>query len=295
MAGSIALTGSASPAGEVAFITGAGSGIGASLAAHAAKAGMRLALSDIDEAALAGTASRFPDSDVMTIAIDVSDADAMDDCADRVYRRFGSVGLLCNNAGVVPGGRHRPVWEYDAQDWQWAFGVNVIGIANGLKSFVPRMLAADRPAHILNTTSISGFISGAGSPVYGASKHAAVRLTEALYASLKERGSRIGVSMLCPGLVRTRIFETERVRPAHLQAEGGAAAELAELQNIADSGADPDDVARQAFEGIERGDFYILTTRNYHAAIRRRIDTILTGGVPQFDDFATASRQDVAT
>jgi NAD(P)-dependent dehydrogenase (short-subunit alcohol dehydrogenase family) len=224
--------------------------------------------------------------------VDVSDIDDMERMASEAQARFGDVALLCNNAGVVPGGRHRPVWEYDVRDWQWAFDVNVMGIVNGLRSFVPRMLRSEKPAHILNTTSVSGFISGAGSPVYGASKHAAVRVSEALYASLQERGAPIQVSMLCPGLVNTRIFETERVRPAHLRSDAAQVEEPEALRSIAASGADPQSVASAAFEGMAAGRFYIFTSDKFDDAIAARAKAILARENPQFDGFTTMSNKD---
>lgn len=213
--------------------------------------------------------------------------------ADQAYKRFGWVDLLCNNAGIVPGGRHRAVWEYSAEDWRWAFEVNVLGVANGLSSFVPRMIAGGRPAAILNTASVSGFISGAGSPVYGATKHAVVRLTEALFASFQERGAQIGVTMLCPGLVNTRIFEGERLRPLHHKADG-AIGDLEELAGIALQGADPADVASLAFAAVEKGQFYCFTTSSFDEVIKERAEAILARSNPRFDAFTTMSRRDAS-
>jgi NAD(P)-dependent dehydrogenase (short-subunit alcohol dehydrogenase family) len=116
----------------------------------------------------------------------VSDEASVQALADAAWDRFGSVDLLCNNAGIVPGGRHRMVWEYTPGDWQWSLGVNLYGVIHGIRSFVPRMIATGRPAHIMNTASVAGFVSGSGSACYGAAKHAVVRATEALHAGLKE-------------------------------------------------------------------------------------------------------------
>ncbi|WP_327754901.1 SDR family NAD(P)-dependent oxidoreductase (plasmid) [Sphingobium sp. SJ10-10] len=278
--------------GQTAVITGGASGIGAALARAAASRGMNMLIADVDEAGLRATAESCPSVEVHMMRVDVSDAADVERMADQAYARFGVVDLLCNNAGIVPGGRHRAVWEYEVQDWHWAFDVNVLGIVNGLRSFVPLMLEADRPAHILNTTSVSGFISGAGSPVYGASKHAAVRVTEALYASLLERDAPIGVSMLCPGLVNTRIFETERVRPAHLRSAAADIEEPEALRSIAAGGADPETVARQAFEGVEAKRFYIFTSDNFDESIEARTQAILSRSNPQFDGFTAMSRRD---
>ena len=184
--------------GKTAVITGAGSGIGAALAKLAAAQGMNLVLADINRADLEKVAAQLSASAVVQ-PTDVADPEAVQALADVAWDRFGGVDLLCNNAGVVPGGRHRPVWDYAPEDWRWAFGVNVDGVVNGIRSFVPRMIAEGRAGHILNTASVAGFVSGSGSAVYGASKHAVVRITEALYAGLRDEGAPIGVTMLCPG------------------------------------------------------------------------------------------------
>ena len=146
--------------GRTAVITGAGSGIGAALAHVAAQEGMNLVLADINLADLEAVAATIDCSAIMLQRTDVADPEAVQALADSAWSRFGEVSLLCNNAGVVPGGRHRPVWEYALEDWRWAFGVNVDGVVNGIRSFVPRMLAEGRSGHILNTASVAGFVSG---------------------------------------------------------------------------------------------------------------------------------------
>jgi len=280
-------------ANKVTVITGAASGIGAALARKAAGYGMKLVLADVDMAGLEETARSLGDAQYFPMRVDVSSAEDVERLADTTLTRFGAIDLLCNNAGIVPGGRHRAVWEYEVQDWLWAFNVNVLGVVNGLRSFVPRMLATARPAHILNTASVSGFISGAGSAVYGASKHAVVRVTEALQASMLECGAPIGVSMLCPGLVNTRIFETERVRPDHLRSDAVEMEEPETLKSIAAGGADPDEVAQQAFDGIMANRFYIFTSDSFDAAIAQRTEWILSRANPAFDDFTAMSQKDV--
>lgn len=282
-------------AGRPAVITGAASGIGAALAREAARRGMNLLLGDVDEAGLEQTAAQCDKrARVKTLRVDVANPADVECMAERAYDLFGEVALLCNNAGVVPGGRHRHVWEFDIEDWRWAFDVNVIGLANGLRSFVPRLLKSGQPAHILNTTSVSGFISGAGSAVYGASKHAAVRLTEALYASMAEIRAPISVSMLCPGLVNTRIFETERVRPLHLRTARAEHDEPNALRSIASGGADPADIARIAFDGMTNGSFYIFTTNKFDELISERSSAILARTNPTFADFTSLSRKDTS-
>lgn len=282
--------------GKTAVITGAGSGIGAALAELAAAEGMNLVLADINLADLKAVADNIKAPAVVTQETDVADPDAVQALADLAWARFGGVSLLCNNAGVVPGGRHRLVWEYTPEDWRWAFGVNVDGVVNGIRSFVPRMLADGRPGHIINTASVAGFVSGEGSAVYGASKHAVVRITEALYAGLRERRAPIGVTMLCPGLVATRIYEAERSRPDRLRSAEGTPAEAAELQSIADNlyrnAPSAQEVASQAFGGMRNDQFYVFTSDHFDPSIARRTDAILSRTNPEFESLLSLSKGD---
>jgi len=282
--------------GKTAVITGAGSGIGAALAGIAAAEGMNLVLADINLTDLESVAARLAAPATLLLRTDVADPVAVQALADAAWDRFGGVDLLCNNAGVVPGGRHRPVWDYAPEDWRWAFGVNVDGVVNGIRSFVPRMLSEGRSGHILNTASVAGFVSGSGSAVYGASKHAVVRITEALYAGLKDEGAPIGVTMLCPGLVATRIYDAERSRPDSLRPAEGRAEEAQELQSIAENlyrnAPSPEVVAAQAFEGIREDRLYVFTTTRFDEPIRARADAILSRTNPEFESLLSLSKGD---
>jgi len=282
--------------GKTAVITGAGSGIGAALARLAAAKGMKVVLADIRlEDATAVTAEIGADRS-LAVQTDVSDAASVADLADRAWDRFGTVDLLCNNAGIVPGGRHRKVWEYGLGDWQWALGVNLYGVVHGMRTFVPRMIAANRPAYILNTASVAGVVSGSGSACYGASKHAVVRATEALYAGLKEIGAPIGVTMLCPGLVATRIYDAERHRPDAYADGEGPPRESSDLEAMRDelyrNATTPEQAADIAFEAIADGRFYAFTTTSFDGAIRQRADDILARANPAFEDIVAMSRRD---
>lgn len=283
-------------AGKTAVITGAGSGIGAALAELAGAEGMNLVLADINLADLEAVAARIAAPAIAIHKTDVADAGAVQALADLAWERFGEVSLLCNNAGVVPGGRHRLVWDYTPEDWRWAFGVNVDGVVNGIRSFVPRMLADGRPGHILNTASVAGFVSGAGSAVYGASKHAVVRITEALYAGLKDEQAPIGVTMLCPGLVATRIYEAERSRPEHLRSAGGRPEEAQDLKAIADTlyqnAPSAEEVAALAFDGIRADQFYVFTSDRFDTPIANRTDAILARRNPEFESLLSLSKGD---
>lgn len=280
--------------GGTAVITGAGSGIGAALARRAAAEGMNLLLADINLADVTAVADAIGRDRAVPVRTDVADPASVAALADAAWDRFGRVDLLCNNAGIVPAGRHRPVWDYAVEDWEWAFGVNMLGVVNGIRSFVPRMIAAERPAHIVNTASVAGFVSGAGSAVYGASKHAVVRITEALYAGLQDAGAPIGVTMLCPGLVATQIYNAERARPDHLRPAGGVAAEETELQAIADdlygNAPSPESVADLTFAAIRENQFYVFTTSAFDAAIRARTESVLDRANPSFESLLALSR-----
>ncbi|AOR80222.1 SDR family NAD(P)-dependent oxidoreductase [Novosphingobium resinovorum] len=282
--------------GKTAVITGAGSGIGAALAGLAAAQGMNLVLADINLPDLEAVAATLGGAPVALARTDVADPASVQTLADMAWDRFGGVDLLCNNAGVVPGGRHRLVWDYPLEDWRWAFGVNVEGVVNGIRSFIPRMIADGRPGHVLNTASVAGFVSGAGSAVYGSSKHAVVRITEALYAGLRDEGAPIGVTMLCPGLVATRIYDAERSRPDSLRPELGRAQESQELQDIADNlyrnAISPEVVAEQAFTGIREDKLYVFTSDGFDTPIAERTQAILSRTNPQFASLLSLSKSD---
>ncbi|MDX3909575.1 MAG: SDR family NAD(P)-dependent oxidoreductase [Sphingobium sp.] len=267
---------------RVAVITGAAGGIGKAMAERFARAGMKLLLSDVDSDLLRQTADmlRRDGTEVVTLTVDVAKPDAVQAMADHAFAHFGAVHLLCNNAGVVPSGRHRPIWEYPAEDWKWAMDVNLIGVVNGLRAFVPRMMVQDGRSHIVNTGSIAGLISGSRAPLYSVSKHAMVRATEALYSGLRDRGANIGVTILCPGLVGTRIYESERSRPASL----ATATAQDEGAPPTDSGAvmDVETVAEMTFDAVRDNQFYLLTTPHFDGHIRERMDAMLGRRNPDF-------------
>ena len=285
--------------GKVAVITGAGGGIGAALAHMFAREGMRVVISDVDEQAARSTAADIAGSGSEAIAmrVDVSRQEDLDALADLAWDQFGSVDILCNNAGIVPSGRYRPIWEFPLEDWRWAFDVNVMGVVHGLRSFMPRMIAQNTEGHVVTTASVAGLVSGSGSAVYSASKHAAVRATEALYASLQEIGSPIGVTLLCPGLVNTNIYNSERNRPSSLMPKEGIAEETAELQSIADSlyrdAISPDEVARMVLDAVRTRQFYLLTSDNFDDPVRERFEALLARRNPQFSSLLALSKGDV--
>lgn len=283
--------------GRTAVITGAASGIGAALARRAGAEGMRVVLADVSIAEAEAIAASMEGVDTLVVHCDVSDEANVAALAEAAWERFGAVDLLCNNAGIVPGGRHRLVWEYTPRDWQWSLGVNLYGVIHGLRAFVPRMIEAGQPAHILNTASVAGFVSGSGSACYGAAKHAMVRVSEALYAGLGQVGAPIGVTMLCPGLVRTQIYDAERLRPQEL-VDGERPRESADLDAMRDelyrNALGPEEVADMAFDAIAEGQLYAFTTTGFDHAIEQRARDILSRSNPRFESIVEMSRKDSA-
>ena len=172
--------------GRVAVVTGAGSGIGRELAIACAERGMKLVLSDVDVEGLAATKDLISSGiAVRTRQCDVSSFEAVQDLANLAFGEFGYVHLLFNNAGVAALG---PLWSATPQDWKWVLGVNLLGVANGIQSFVPRMIAAGQDGHVVNTSSGAGLTAVAGSGVYCASKHAVVALSECLLKDFETAG-----------------------------------------------------------------------------------------------------------
>jgi NAD(P)-dependent dehydrogenase (short-subunit alcohol dehydrogenase family) len=281
--------------GKTAVITGAASGIGEALARRAGAEGMRVVLADVSLAEAEAVARSMNGVETLVVHCDVSDEASVASLADASWDRFGSVDLLCNNAGIVPGGRHRLVWEYTTGDWKWSLGVNLFGVINGLRAFVPRMISSEQPGHILNTASVAGFVSGSGSACYGAAKHAMVRVTEALYAGLEQVGAQIGVTMLCPGIVRTQIYEAERLRPAEF-IDGRRPTESVALdamrEDLYRDALGPDEAAAMAFAAIEQEQLYAFTTDAFDDAIRDRAKCILTRTNPKFASIVEMSRID---
>lgn len=279
--------------GKVAVVTGAGSGLGRAMAERFGREGMRLLLADIDPTAMYEVADVLDSAgvEVQTLATDVSKQAQVGALADLAYDRFGAVHLLCNNAGVAVVGT---VWERSLADWQWALGVNLWGVIHGVRAFVPRMLAQGGEAHIVNTASIAGLLCPPLSGPYVATKHAVVGLSECLYHDLNLRGAPIGVSVLCPGFVKTRIVESERVRPGDLRepvpSQDAFAREVAAYyQGAVEAGADPEGIAEAVLEAVREQQFYVLTHPEMDDALRARFDGILARRNPSTRSLAEMS------
>lgn len=272
-------------AGRAAVITGAGSGIGLALARACAAEGMRLLLSDRDAMRLEEAAAelRAGGAQVASCVTDVARAEEVEALAAEADRLYGGADLLFNNAGVTTPDRWRNVWEFSPADWQRMFDVNVLGVAYGITSFVPRMIARGRPAHVVNTASLAGLLSGSGSVPYGASKHAVVRITEGLAAGLAEQGHPIGVTLVCPGLVRTRIFDDSGSQ-SDLDAEGHF--------RFTAATAEPADLAREILQAVAEDRYWLVGDQGFEAAVEERLETIRHRRRPGFAATRAAQQRD---
>ncbi len=265
---------------KVAVITGAASGIGLALAKRFAREGMKLVLADIEEENLRRVEQEFRKAGVPVLAIrtDVSRGQDVERLAEKTLATFGAVHIVCNNAGVAPGGA---VWENTTADWEWVLGVNLWGVIHGVRVFVPIMLRQDTPCHVVNTASVAGLLSPPGMGIYCVSKHAVVTLTECLYHDLVERGAKIGASVLCPAYVPTGIIDSERNRPALLRnpTRPRSPEDLEreeQMRHAVQSGrVSAEMVAETVLDGIMQDRFYILTHPRIKSAIQTRMEDIL--------------------
>ncbi len=269
---------------KVAVITGGASGIGLALARRALQEGMSVVLADVEGRALVDAKTRlaeeFGSNSVHALRTDVSQVQDMDRLAQSAYERFGGVHLLFNNAGVGAGSS---IVDSTLADWKWVIDVNLMGIVHGIHIFMPRMIKQGVPCHVVNTASIAGMIAnGSGLGIYKATKHAVVSLSETLYFEMKSANLPIGVSVLCPGFVRTRIHESARNRPAELSnppvttpPSPEQSAILALLENAMATGMSPDELAGLVFQAIRDDRFYILTHPEYKPLIAARMEGIL--------------------
>ena len=268
--------------GRVAVVTGAASGIGLALSERFAGEGLKVVMADVEEPALREAAELLAGrgAEVLPVLADVSKPDQVDAVRDRALEAFGAVHLVCNNAGVSAG-TGLPLWELSQADWEWVLGVNLWGVVNGLRSFMPVLL--EQPAgHVVNTASVAGLIAGALGP-YSVSKHAVVALSESLHFQLLQRQARVGVSVLCPGWVRTRILDAARNRPhaAPSDETDGVPPAVRKLgRQLIESGMEPAQVADEVVDAVRAGRFYVLTHPEMSPAITGRAQAIVEGGQP---------------
>ncbi len=266
--------------GKVAVITGGASGIGWAVARRAAADGMRIVLADIEEGPLkdAENAMANQGTDAIGVVTDVSDASSVRALRDAALDRFGAVHLVHNNAGVGLGG---PIWEVSEEDWRWILGVNLWGVIHGVATFVP-LLIEQGEGHIVNTASIAGLATAGFLGPYNATKQAVVAISETLFKDLQAVAAPVGVSVLCPGFVQTRIAESDRNRPAWApEREVEGATELrAAVQQMVGAGIPAEAVADRVLDAVRSNTFYILTHPELTAALETRFEDIIEGRPP---------------
>ncbi|MGH9303130.1 MAG: SDR family NAD(P)-dependent oxidoreductase [Acidimicrobiales bacterium] len=265
---------------KVAVVTGAANGIGFAMAEAFAAENMKLVLADVDVPGLdRARVELAPRAEVRVVETDVSDPAALERLRDEAVSAFGAVHVVCNNAGVGAAGR---VWEVPLEVWRWVFGVNFFGVVHGIRSFVPLMLDQGE-GHIVNTSSAAGLVCTPFMGAYSATKHAVVATSETLRMDLA--GRNIGVSVLCPLWVRTRIHESERNAPREVVAALAAASVFEGprevVKGLIQSGTDPAVVAGHVVEAIKEDRFWVLPQPLIGALATRRGHSIAAGMNPE--------------
>lgn len=273
--------------GKTAVVTGAASGIGRALARRFADAKMRVVLADVEVAPLRETEEALLErgADVIAVETDVRKLDSVEELHRRAIDAFGNVHVLCNNAGVSSGG---VIWEQSNADWEWSLGVNLWAFVHALRTFVPGMIAHGEEGHIVNTASVGGLFTTPGAGAYGVAKAGVVALSETLYYDLKVNGAPIGVSVLCPGFVNTRILDAARNRPAEYgpaQFSDPDDPAAAALRQMMAAGMSPADAAEGVFSAIHAQQLYVLTHPEFSPMIRDRMEAILAQRNPAMPGF----------
>ncbi len=274
-------------AGKTAFITGGASGIGLAMARAFLEAGMKVMLADIEEpalqSALRGLSNHGPR--VAGVVSDVSDRKTLEQAASEAFAKFGKIHVVCNNAGVSRAGL---VEKVATSDWEWVIGVNLMGTIAGIQLFLPHIKAHGEGGHIVNTASIAGLAPGALSGPYAATKFGIVGLSEVLADELA--GSNIGISVLCPSWVRTRMVDNGRNRPARFGGKFALGDDPANVERNArflaavEKGLEPDRVAAMVMQAMRENRLYVFTDPARQADVERRFRRIEEG-------FAALGRQ----
>lgn len=269
---------------KTAVITGGASGIGFALANEAADRQMNVVLADIEEQALSAAVSHFEErqTPVLGVVTDTRQMKSLANLRDEAIAKFGKIHLLFNNAGVVNGGSPTPVWELPEADWNWVMGVNFHGVLGGVQTFTPHMIGHGEEGHIVNTASIAAFIPG--SVPYGISKYSVIILSEALASDLKQAGSHIGASVVCPGWVNTKIGEAERNRPGDLKSDTNPAGAGLGIGDLLAGSKSPEALAAHVYDAIEGDNFYIFPHSGWDYLLRAHTEAMLARGeVYEFD------------
>lgn len=262
--------------GKTAFVTGAASGIGLSMARAFGRAGMNVVIADIDNKAATEAAELLASEQIKAVPVhcDVSERAAVRAAALEAIAAFGKVHLLCNNAGVAVGG---PLGTVRERDWDWIVDVNLKGVVYGTETFVPLIMSHGEGGHIVNTASMAGMLSPPGLEPYCATKYAVVAMSEGWFQQLAP--ANIGVSVLCPGFVRTRIHESGRARQDKYGGIGDVDPGVGETreqaaQNVL-NGIDPDIVGNRVLEAVRDGELYVFTHPAMRPFVEARFQMIL--------------------
>lgn len=273
-------------ADKVAVITGGASGIGLAMAQRFGSAGMKLVLADVEPEVLDDAVTALNAGGIETIGVraDVSDRSQVQAVADAAMDRFGAIHVACNNAGVGSGGL---TWELTESDWKWVLGVDLWGVIHGVGIFTPLIIASGG-GHIVNTASMAGLTSPPFMGPYNVAKHGVVALSESLYFELQMSAPNVGVTVVCPGWVRTQIHNSTRNRPTSGEPAADSAVTEKDAENlrsmierlIAD-GLQPADVAQQVFEAVAANRFYVLTHPEWSGMVKRNTERMLAGENPE--------------
>jgi NAD(P)-dependent dehydrogenase (short-subunit alcohol dehydrogenase family) len=257
--------------GKVCVVTGGASGIGLAMAMRFRQAGMRIAIGDIESEALAAAVSSLggPDDGVLGVTCDVTSSESVDALRDAVVDRFGTAHVVCLNAGVAPSG---PIVGTSLESWRWLIDVNVMGVVHGINAFAP-LLVEQGGGHIVCTASVAGLTTPPSLGPYAATKHAVVGLAAVLREELAPAG--VGVSAVCPGVIRTRIFESERNRPQELAGPTHTDESTVQLYlGAVDAAPGPEVVADAVYEGVLEDRLFILPSPEVNRMIEERLDAI---------------------
>lgn len=261
--------------GKTAFVTGGASGIGFAMAKAFGAAGMNVMLADIEREPLEAAVDELRKRQVKAegVACDVAERASIEDAAKATIEAFGKVHIVCNNAGVGAGGAIDTV---KPRDWDWIVAVNLMGVVYGVETFLPLIRAHGEGGHFVNTASMAGMISPPGMEPYCATKFAVVAMSEGWAGQLAPEN--IGISVLCPGFVRTRIFESSRTRQAKFgEAEASASDEPSVGAKLVQAGIDPDIVGACVVEAVRDNDLYIFTHPDMQPAVEQRFERIRQG------------------
>ena len=273
--------------GRTAVITGGASGIGRAMADRFAKEGMNIVLADIEVGTLERAVEELRAAGVTALGVptDVGHFEQIEELARRSFEAFGSVHILCNNAGVASDGA--PSWAQSANDWQWVMNVNLWSVVHGIRAFVPRMIEQNDEGHVVNTASLAGLFAMPMAAPYHVTKFGVVALTESLFYEFATVKSQLGASVVCPAWVKTRILESGRNRPEELKNSGAQAPDSGLMKafrkRIEEQGLTPSYIAERVFTAVRDKQLYVFTHPEFKDAVRWRMENILNERNPTLE------------